>query len=145
MKQLFIFLLAAGLAFSAAAQTGKQPHHGDKDKKHPKIETLVPDLSATQRTRIDVVTRRSAQVIDGYRSQIKAVRDSIRLLMESPEDKSAVLFPLFEREGKLKSEISKEYYRTRVAIDKVLTPAQRDTLREKMAKQREQQEKGRKK
>jgi Spy/CpxP family protein refolding chaperone len=65
--------------------------------------------------------------------------------MESPEDKSAVLFPLFEREGKLKSEISKEYYRTRVAIDKVLTPAQRDTLREKMAKQREQREKGRKK
>ena len=56
--------------------------------------------------------------------------------MNSREDHSNVLFPLYDREGRLQSEISKEYYRTKVAIDKVLTPEQFQQMHQKMDKNR---------
>lgn len=131
MKRLLLFLAATTMALSASAQ---QP---PKDNRvNPRIEELVSDLSAAQKTRIDVVTRRSKKNIDNYRQQLKAVRDSIRSYMDTPDDHSDILFPLYELEGKIQAEISKEYYRTKIDIDKVLTPEQYNELKTKMEQQR---------
>ena len=125
MRHILLLLAATTMALSATAQ---QPPK-ECNRNNPRIEELVSDLSAAQKTRIDVVTRRSTKAIEKYRQQIHAVRDSIRSYMDSPDDQSDMLFPLFEREGKLQAEISKEYYRTKLDIDKVLTPEQHSELK----------------
>ena len=114
---------------------------GQRNKENKKIEEFLTDLTATQKTRIDLVTRRSAKTIDFYRKQLHDLRDSIRVMMDDSRDRSAELFPLLEREGMLKSEISKEYYRTKVAIDEILTPEQIARLREQLAKKRRAKQK----
>ncbi len=96
----------------------------------------MPDLTTAQKNKIDAITRRSTKIIEGYRNQLHTVRDSIRSYMNSREDYSNVLFPLYDREGHLQSEISKEYYRTKVAIDKVLTPEQFQQMRQNLDKKR---------
>ncbi|MCR5192753.1 MAG: hypothetical protein K6D59_05555 [Bacteroidales bacterium] len=135
MKHLLftIALVALPLLLSAQSEGNHQKREG---KEHMKIENLVTDLTSTQRTRIDIITRRSRKTVELYRSQLHAVRDSIRSYMSSQEDHSAVLFPLYEREGMLQTEISKEYYRTKVAIDDVLTPEQYRQVTEKMEQNR---------
>lgn len=127
MKRLFFLTIALVFFFQATAQPGEPPHKA-RHQKEMNIENLVSDLSSTQKTRIDMVTRKSKTVVDGYRKELNAIRDSIRLLMDTPNDMSSQIFPLYEREAKLQAEISKEYYRAKVAVDKVLTPEQYKTL-----------------
>ena len=109
-------------AVTLAAQTPQREgnHRGKKEK----IEDIINDLTPQQKSRIDAITQRSSKIIERYRSQLDAVRDSIRLYMGNREDCSDRVFPLYEREGRLQAELSKEYYRTKVAIDAVLTPEQ---------------------
>ena len=136
MKRIILTAIAICIAVAAAAQpVQKQPKPGDK-KGPMKIEEFISDLSKTQKSKIDIITKRTAKNVDNYRQQLKAVRDSIRSYMDSPDDKSSILFPLYEREGRLQAEISKEYYRSKVEIDNVLTPEQYRTLKEKMSKNR---------
>ena len=137
MRRLIFTSLLIGLTFCAMAQTESRPPKGKLHKERPSIESMVPDLTASQKSRIDAVTSQSAKTIEGYKSQLKAVRDSIRSYMNTQEDKSAILFPLYDREAMLQSEISKEYYRTKVAVDKVLTPEQYKAMCSKMEKQRQ--------
>lgn len=137
MKRILFTLIFAVLALPLWAQ---QKNHTHKAPDNPKIEEIVSDLSATQKTRIDVVTRRSSKRIENFRQQLHAVRDSIRALMDSPDDRSEAIFPLYDRESFLQAEISKEYYRSKVAIDEVLTPEQYQTLKKKMKEQREKKE-----
>ena len=114
-------------------------YKGDNGQKQQfKIENFISDLTPDQRIRIDLITRRSSKTIQIYKTQLGNVRDSIRSYMASPEDQSAILFPLYEREGMLLTEISKEYYRSKVAIDELLTPKQFQELHEKMANRRKQ-------
>ena len=136
MRRILLTSLVICLAFTAMAQQGPKQDKGPRHKDSPKIEELVPDLTAAQKNKIDAITRRSTKIIEGYRNQLHAVRDSIRSYMNSREDHSNILFPLYDREGHLQSEISKEYYRTKVAIDKVLTPEQFQQMHQKMDKNR---------
>lgn len=137
MKRFFIFLTMVVFAASLCAQPGEQ---ANRDKHHPEggknIETLLPDLTAAQKTRIDIITRQSKKNVEAIHKKLDSVRDSIRSYMDSPEDHSDILFPLYEREGRLQAEISKEYYRAKVAVDQVLTPEQYKTLSQKMKEQR---------
>lgn len=108
----------------------------DKTQKHrhdaPRIEQLVSNLTPEQKSRIDIITSRSSKNIAFYRTQLNAVRDSIRIYMDRHDDLSSIVFPLYERESMLTSEISKEYYRAKVAIDEVLTEQQFRELHNKM-------------
>ncbi|MCR5065639.1 MAG: Spy/CpxP family protein refolding chaperone [Bacteroidales bacterium] len=104
----------------AQASNREGRHHEQKEK----IENIITDLTPQQKSKIDVITQRSSKNVEGYRKQLKAVRDSIRLFMDSRVDNSSKVFPLYEREGRLQAELSKEYYRTKVAIDAILTPEQ---------------------
>lgn len=127
MKNIFLVLFVVSMTLTLSAQT---PSRDGRQKE--KIEDIIGDLSSQQKTRIDAITQRSSKTIDKYRSQLDAVRDSIRMFMENQGDNSSRLFPLYDREGRLKAELNKEYYRTKVAIDAVLTPEQQKMLREKM-------------
>ena len=129
-KTLFIILTMLIALPSFAQQKPKDKDGRDVHRQDNKIENIVKDLSATQKTRIDLVTRQSKKKVDAYRKQLQAVRDSIHTLMDSQQDNSEPLFRLYEREGHLQAEISKEYYRAKRAIDDVLTPEQYKTLRE---------------
>lgn len=136
MKRLILTTIAVCLSCLAFAQPVSRPADSRRDRPNRPIEEFLTDLTATQKTRIDVITKRSGKTIEFYRKQLKDVRDSIRVLMDDTRDRTAEIFPLFEREGFLKSEISKEYYRTKVAIDEILTPEQYARLREQMKARR---------
>ena len=136
MKRIIFTIIAICIAFTTMAQEPKQ-HKGANHKDNIKIEDFVSDLSAQQKSKIDAITRRSTKVIESYRKQLHSVRDSIRSYMSKADDLSEILFPLYDREGFLQSEISKEYYRTKVAIDKILTTEQCKQLREKLATRRQ--------
>ena len=137
MKRLIIISLIALVATATAtAQPGAKPPKED----NMEIADFVSDLSKAQKSKIDLITKRSTKIISNYRQQLHNVRDSIRTFMNRSDDNSAVLFPLYEREGRLQSEISKEYYRCKLAIDNVLTPEQQRTLKEKMDKARPHRE-----
>ena len=127
MKRLILLLFATLLFSSLQAQNWSREGKGKKEK----IEEIITDLSPQQKSRIDAITQRSAKNIEHYRTQLDA--DSIRRYMDLREDHSSVVFRLYDREGRLRSEMSKEYYRTKVAIDAVLTPEQFRRFQEQMA------------
>lgn len=134
MRQLFIAILFVGCALTCFAQ----PDHGPDNKKPPRmdIEQFVSNLSTIQKTQIDAIMRKSTKTIETYRKQLGEVRDSIRTFMDKEGDQSKVIFPLYEREGRLQTEISKEFYRMKTEIDKVLTPQQRREMHDKMDAER---------
>lgn len=135
MKRLALTIIA--LAVCAVGMAQHQPK--DPPKHHPhgvNITDKIPDLSDAQRDQIDIITSRSSKTIKFYRNQLNAVRDSIRSYMDITTDMSSTVFPLYEREGMLQTELSKEYYRTKVAIDAVLTTEQIKKLHEAMKKEK---------
>lgn len=137
MKQFIITAILVCMATGAIAQPGQRA----TKENNVEISDFISDLSKTQKSKIDLVTKRTAKIVENYRQQLEAVRDSIRSYMDTPDDHSSILFPLYEREGRLQAEISKEYYRSKVAIDKLLTPEQYRVLKDKMAKKRQMRNK----
>lgn len=129
MKHIILSIAALTIALTASAQQTKN-HKWEKER--VPIEELVSDLSPTQKTRIDVVTRRSKKIIDEYRQELQAVRDSVRLYMNMPGDQTAIIFPLYDRQSRLYNAINKEYYRSKLAIDEVLTTEQYNALKKKI-------------
>lgn len=110
-------------------------HHGPREGKgkprHPEVTEMVGDLSSSQKRTLEGLTSESKERVDKLRAQQKAVRDSIALYMDRDGDQSKLLYPLFDREAKLQSLISREMYATKVRIDEVLTPAQRQQVRQR--------------
>ena len=144
MKRLLISIIfVAAFVCSSQAQRDPARGHGPKERNPIQIEQLITDLSISQKARIHIVTQHSKKVIDNLRGQLNDVRDSIRNYMDCVGDNSKVLFPLYEREGRLQASISKEYYRAKIAIDAILTPAQHKALQEKLAAQRAQRQRQR--
>lgn len=131
MKRTLFLIVALAFAFTLSAQA---PHRGDGKKES--IEEIVTDLTPQQKSRIDAITQRSSKNVEKYRSQLKTVRDSIKLYMNRRDDNSAKVFPLYDREARIRAELSKEYYRTKVAIDAVLTPEQFRLFQQNMEKKR---------
>lgn len=131
MKRALLLVFALAVAFTLSAQA---PHRGGGKKE--KIEDIITDLTPQQKSRIDAITQRSSKTVENYRSQLKTVRDSIKLYMGSRNDNSNKVFPLYDREARLRAELGKEYYRTKVAIDAVLTPEQYRLFQQHIGKKR---------
>ncbi len=129
MKRTFI--LVAALAAAVTLQAQHPSHHEGKDKGHrPDITELVSDLSDKQKRSIDAITSESKERVSKLRSQQKAVSDSISMFMDRDGDQSKHLNPLFDRQARLHSLISREMYATKVRIDEILNPAQRQQLKQ---------------
>lgn len=132
-KKFFVVILMLSLCSATIAQTKKFESRED-GRKRPEITELVKDLSPVQKRKIETITKESKSKIEVYRNQQKAVRDSIGNIMKRPGDQSKHLFPLFDREGALQSQISKEMYMTKLKIDEVLTKEQARELKNAMSK-----------
>ena len=108
------------------------PRHG----KEVKIEEMVSDLSLSQKKKLLQVQEKSHERIGQLKAELDGVRDSIRTLMRRDGDNSRLLYPLFDREGALQAQISKEMYAMRTRIDAILTAEQLKELRQAMEKRR---------
>ena len=126
MKKTIIIAAMVALALPLAAQRPGDKHHG---KKHKEITELVSDLSATQKRKIDAVSRESKERVANLRSQQKAVRDSIGMFIDREGDQSRSLYPLFDREAQLQVAISREMYSTKIKVDALLTKEQKAELK----------------
>lgn len=129
MKKAFILTLVFAIALPLYAQhDGKRP-----EKRQQDITEIVSDLSATQKIKVENVTKESKTRVRQLRDQQKAVRDSISFYMNCDGDQSRLLFPLFDREARLQVEINREMYNTKLCLDEMLTPAQREELHKTMS------------
>lgn len=128
---LILLLSLCGMTFAQSTPRTKRPDP-------PKIEEMVSDLSALQKKRLESVTQSSHKKIAKLNDELNAVRKQIRNLLKADGDHEEKLFPLFEREGALKAEISKEMYRCRQQIDSILTREQLQEFRTRCEQQRKQ-------
>ena len=133
MKKHLIILLAIAVATVASAQ--HRPENRGA-KKAPAIENIIPDLSAAQKRKLKEISSSSQPRIEALRRELKGVRDSLHTVMECYGDHSDVVIPLFEREAALQLELNKEFYRTKVRTDKVITKEQHKAFREKVREHR---------
>ena len=121
--------------FLLVSVSGFSQQKGEHRRSHDfKIENFVDDLSADQKKKIDDISAQYLKRISSMRSDLRAVRDSIRTLSDQYGDHTKQIFPMYEREAKIQTEISKEMYRMKLKLDKVLTRAQYDTLHEELSK-----------
>ena len=109
---------------------------GPRHSKEVKIEEMVSDLSLSQKKKLLQVQEKSHERIGQLKAELDGVRDSIRTLMRRDGDNSRLLYPLFDREGALQVQISKEMYAMRTRIDAILTAEQLKELRQAMEKRR---------
>ena len=125
MKRIIPFVIVFTFVLPLCAQ-----HEGHLEKKpRHDISEVVSNLNAVQKRKIDNVSRESKERVDALRKQQHAVRDSIHEFMDREGDQSKDLFPLFEREARLQVAINREMYATKLRIDEVLNPEQRQALR----------------
>ena len=130
MKKYIIFTLLSALSLPLFAQHPKE----HPEKKNKDVTELVSDLSATQKRKIESISKESKARVDDLRKQQKSVHDSIALFMDREGDQSHTLYPLFERDAALKVAIDREMYSGKVRIDEVLTKEQRAAMRRACAK-----------
>ena len=133
MKKLLFLTLALLFGFAVSAQ---KPADHRREGKRPDITKLVSNLTEKQKSKLDAITNDSRQRVDKLRARKKSVRDSIAFYMEREGNQSKYLNPLFDREAKIQSEISREMYSTKVRIDEVLTKEQRAEFQNASKEQR---------
>lgn len=125
MKKITLIFLLVLFALPLSAQ-----HEGDRQhRKHRDVTEIVQDLNAVQKRKVENISNESRERVAALRKQQRAVHDSIVMFMEREGDQSQVLYPLFEREAKLQTAINREMYATKLRIDEVLKPEQREALR----------------
>ena len=100
------------------------------------MEEIVKDLSIRQKRQLETISNETKVQMDKYKAELKQVKDSIHYYMDMSTDKTDVLFPLFDREAKIKANMSKLMYRTRLKIDNVLTKEQLRVLNDAMNNKR---------
>ena len=137
-------LLVAFLMMLTAGITAQKPHGGNRQKEQFRIENIVGDLSAAQKRRLNAINEESQKVIEQLRNEHKAVRDSIHAIMEQSGDQTALLSPMFDREGDLQAAISKQMYATRLRIEEVLTDEQNALVKKYFVEKRAQSKNGHK-
>lgn len=125
MKKITLILLMALFTLPLAAQHEDAHRHG----RHRDVTEIVKDLNAMQKRKVENISNESRERVAALRKQQHAVHDSIVMFMEREGDQSQVLYPLFEREAKLQTAINREMYATKLRIDEVLKPEQREALR----------------
>lgn len=133
MKRLFAITVSLLCISFVFAQQPKKNHHAHQNVNPPRIEEMVGDLSAIQKKRIEVVTSNSKAKVDKLQTELNSVKQQIRkIIHDSEDDQSAVLFPLIDRECELQAAINKEMYSARIKIDAILTPDQKKEFRAKL-------------
>lgn len=141
MKRYLPLILALLLSGSVLAQPRSCPESRDgKHNEPPKMEEMVSNLSQMQKRKLETISEESREAVDKKRAELKAVRNSIRQLIDKEGDQSARIFPLMDREAALEAEISKIMYRTRLQIDEVLTKEQIAEFRAKREADRKRHE-----
>ncbi|MBQ7711306.1 MAG: hypothetical protein IJT39_05705 [Bacteroidales bacterium] len=133
MKRILsVLLLSLAIASPVVLRADDHPH---KQKKcPPDVASIVTDLSAAQKKKIEQISKEGKERINQLEGLQRQVRDSIRMYMDKYEDNSKILYPLFDREGKIETDINKEKYRIKTAINKILTPDQHKQLVEHFRK-----------
>ena len=133
MKRILsVLLLSLAIASPVVLRADDHPH---KQKKcPPDVASIVTDLSAAQKKKIEQISKEGKERIHQLEGLQRQVRDSIRMYMDKYEDNSKILYPLFDREGKIETDINKEKYRIKTAINKILTPDQHKQLVEHFRK-----------
>ena len=122
MKKIATLLILFALCLSATAQHKRPAERQHKEP--PRIEDMVSNLSALQKKRLNTVMTDSRKEVDRLQAELDKVCKQICTLIDKEGDQSEQLFALFDREGALRAEISKEKYRTRLLIDGILTKEQ---------------------
>ncbi len=125
MKKITLIFLLVLFALPLSAQHEDAHRHG----RHRDVTEIVKDLNAVQKRKVENISNESRERVAALRKQQRAVHDSIVMFMEREGDQSQVLYPLFEREAKLQTAINHEMYATKLRIDEVLKPEQREALR----------------
>ena len=133
MKKILFLASTLLLGFTVSAQ---KPADHRREGKRPDITKLVSNLTDNQKGKLETITNDSRQRIEKLRARKKSVRDSIALYMDREGNQSKYLNPLFDREAKIQSEISREMYSTKVRIDEVLTKEQRAEFQKASKEQR---------
>lgn len=132
MKKITTLLLTLVLAATVMGQHKNDPSRQHKEP--PKVEEMVSDLSAIQKKKLNTIMENSRKEVDRLQAELDRVRKQINALINKEGDNSDQIFPLFDREGVLRAEISKEMYRTRQQIDNILTKEQLAEMRARLAK-----------
>ena len=133
MKKILPLILALVVVTPLVAQ--HDVHSPEKKPRHD-ISEVVKDLSVIQKRKVDNISRDSKERVDVLRHQQQAVHDSIGMYMNLEGDHSKELYPLFEREAQLQVAVNREMYATKLRIDEVLKPEQRQALRNASRKDR---------
>lgn len=141
MRKTIIILFALILSTALYAQH-PQGHDQHKPHKPMDITSMVSDLSAMQKKKLETVTTESKKRVETIQAELKTIRQQIRSLMMQDGDNSAKLFPLLDREGVLQAELTKEMYNTRLQVDAILTPEQLKEFRARMEADRKQHHHG---
>ncbi len=126
MKKYFLAFLIVALSLPVFAQ-----QEAKQKKGHHNVAELVSNLSANQKRQIEAIYDDSKKKMQSLRSEQSAVRDSVKQYLHGEGDNSRILFPLFDREAAIQSQISREMYSTKLKIDEILTPEQRAELKNK--------------
>lgn len=137
MKKYIVFVFVFLFLLHVSPLSAQEAHrHGRKDNPPVKVEEMVSDLSVKQKRSLLQIQEKSHERIAQLNNQLKEVRDSIRTVMRQDGDNSKILYPLFDREGALQAQISKEMYTMRTQIDAILTPQQLAELRKALEARR---------
>lgn len=132
MKKTILLLIALAITLSLGAQ--HRPHQHPREAPHPDLLEMVDDLTSSQRKQLLKAQREGHAKISALHAQLDQVRDSIRIFTQKDGDNSKILYPLFDREGNLQAQVSKEMYNLRLQIDIILTPRQLEQLRKALHK-----------
>lgn len=128
MKKIAFLAIASIFVLQGSTISAQRPHR-EQQPKRPDITKFVSNLTDDQKAKLEAITDESHQIVDHLRAQQKTVRDSIAIFMVREGDQSSKIYPLFEREAKIQTAISREMYATKVRIDEVLTKEQRQQFR----------------
>lgn len=130
----FVSVIVVLLTISLSGFAQQKVEH--KRSQEFKIENFVDDLSSEQKKKIDDISSQYMNRISKMRQELKSLRDSIRTISDKYGDNTKTIFPMYEREAKIQTEISKEMYRMKLQLDKVLTKEQYNALHSNLAKKR---------
>ncbi len=128
MKKIAFLAIASIFVLQSSTISAQRPYR-EQQSKRPDITKFVSNLTDDQKAKLEAITDESHQIVDHLRAQQKTVRDSIAIFMVREGDQSSKIYPLFEREAKIQTAISREMYATKVRIDEVLTKEQRQQFR----------------
>jgi len=126
MKRYLVLFGCSFLLFAMCPTTLRADDHPSRKHKQgpPDIAAIVTDLTPAQKKKIEQISKEANETIRQLEASLQGVRDSLRLYMDRYEDNSKEMFPLIDREAQLLAAINKAKYRTKAAVNKVLTPEQ---------------------